>query len=192
MALTMNRLSDHWWLVALRAACAFLFGLAAIMWPGLTIAILVAIFGVFVLLDGSLLVAVGVGNRDDDPRWWSLVLQGALGAIFGLVALLAPIATAMALVVLVAAWAIVSGIAEIMAAFRLRAFIENEWLLAVSGVLSILFGVILGLAPRAGIVAMAWIIGGFAILSSLLLAAMALRLRKFKSHFNSPATISHR
>lgn len=176
-----NRLSDLWWLYAVRGLFALLFGLAAIFWPGLTIAILIAVFGIFVLVDGLMMLGVGIQARHTSPNWWSLVLQGILNVIIGLVAFFAPIATAMALVILVAAWAVVLGVLEIIAAIRLRRVLGNEWLLIVSGIISVLLGISLVMAPGAGIVVMAWIIGGFSLLSSVVLFSIAARLRKLKA-----------
>lgn len=176
-----NRLADLWWLYAVRGVFALLFGLAAIFWPGLTIAILIIIFGVFVLLDGLMMLGVGYRARHASPNAWNLGLQGVLNVIIGLVAFFAPIATAMALIILIAAWAVVMGVLEIIAAIRLRGRLDNEWLLVVSGIVSVLLGLSLIAAPGAGIVVMAWIIGGFSLLSSLVLFSIATRLRKLKS-----------
>src|SRR5690606_35537706 len=152
-----------------------------IFWPGLTIAILIIIFGVFVLLDGLMMLGVGFRARRASPNSWNLALQGILNVIIGLVAFFAPIATAMALIILIAAWAVVMGVLEIIAALRLRRRLDNQWLLVVSGIISVLLGLSLVMAPEAGIVVMAWIIGGFSLLSSLVLFSVAARLRKLKS-----------
>ncbi len=176
-----NRLADLWWLYAIRGVFALLFGLTAILWPKLTIAILIIIFGVFVLLDGLMMLVVGYRARRASPNSWNLVLQGILNVIIGLVAFFAPIATAMALIILIAAWAVVMGVLEIIAAIRLRGRLDNEWLLVVSGIVSVLLGISLIVAPGAGIVVMVWIIGGFSLLSSLVFFSVAARLRKLKS-----------
>ncbi len=177
---TVNRLADFWWLYAVRGVLALLFGLAAIFWPGLTIAVLIAVFGVFVLVDGLMMLVVGFQARGASPNWWNLVLQGALNVVIGLVAFFAPLATALALIILVAAWAIILGVLEIVAAVRLKNVISNQWWLIASGIISILLGISLVSAPGAGIVVMAWIIGGFSLLSSLVLFFIAARLRKLK------------
>ncbi|QDS94120.1 acid-resistance membrane protein [Roseimaritima multifibrata] len=176
-----SRLSRIWWLFATRGVFALLFGLAAIFWPGMTISILVAVFGAFVLLDGLMMLAVGIQSRQTNPRWSSLALQGVLNVAIGLVAFFAPIATAMAVVILIASWAIVMGVLEIFIAIRMRRTIQHEWLLVVGGVISILLGGSLFMAPGAGILVMAWIIGGFSILSGFVLLSIAMRLKKVKS-----------
>jgi uncharacterized membrane protein HdeD (DUF308 family) len=163
---------------------AILFGIAALVWPGLTLAALVVLFGAYALADGvtSLVTALtdDQGGREPLPTW-ELVLEGIAGMGVGLLTFLLPGVTAMLLLYLIAGWAILTGLFEIAAAIRLRREIENELLLGLGGVLSILFGVLLVVLPSEGAIAVAWIIGAYAIAFGVVLLALAFRLREFAS-----------
>jgi uncharacterized membrane protein HdeD (DUF308 family) len=170
--------SGHWWALALRGAIAILFGLAALLRPGIALQALILLFGAYVLVDGVFSV-VGVfgGTRGGTPRWLVLV-EGVAGILAGLIAFVFPILTAVFLLYLIAAWAIVTGIAEIATAIRLRKEIQGEWALIVGGILSVLFGVLLGVVgPFAGILSLIWLIGAYAIAFGVLLLVTAFRVR---------------
>jgi uncharacterized membrane protein HdeD (DUF308 family) len=170
--------SGHWWALALRGAIAILFGLAALLRPGIALQALILLFGAYVLVDGVFSV-VGVfgGTRGGTPRWLLLV-EGVASILAGLIAFVFPILTAVFLLYLIAAWAIVTGIAEIATAIRLRQEIRGEWALIVGGVLSVLFGVLLGVVgPFAGILSLIWLIGAYAIAFGVLLLVTAFRVR---------------
>lgn len=168
----------HWGLVALRGASAVIFALLAFVWPGVSLAALVIIWGAYALIDGALALSNGLRQREDGKPLWSLVAVGALGIAAGLIALVWPGLTALALLLVIAAWAIAIGVFQIVAAIRLRKEIEGEWLLALSGLLSIAFGVLLFVQPGAGAVALAWLIASYALVFGILLLALAWRLRK--------------
>jgi uncharacterized membrane protein HdeD (DUF308 family) len=172
MAAILPHVSDHWWVLALRGVAAILFAILAFLWPGLTLAILVVIFGAFALIDGIAALATGVR-----ARLWPLALFGVLGVIVGLYALFIPGLTALALVIVIGAWAIVRGVFELIAAVRLRREITNEWFLALSGVVSLLFGVALMLFPGAGALSLVWLIAVSALLIGVLYLALAFRMR---------------
>jgi uncharacterized membrane protein HdeD (DUF308 family) len=168
----------NWWTFALRGVFALLFGVIAIVWPGLTILSLTLVFGFYALLDGIFaLVAVfspfGEGNR------WLLVLEGLLGIAAGVIAFVYPGVTAVALLAVIAAWAILTGILEIVAAVRLRQVIDNEWWLGLGGLASIVFGVLLVVWPGSGLVAISWIIGFYAIIFGVAMLMLGSRLRGF-------------
>jgi uncharacterized membrane protein HdeD (DUF308 family) len=170
--------SGHWWALALRGAIAILFGLAALLRPGIALQALILLFGAYVLVDGVFSV-VGVfgGTRGGTPRWLLLV-EGVAGILAGLIAFVFPILTAVFSLYLIAAWAIVTGIAEIATAIRLRKEIQGEWALIVGGILSVLFGVLLGVVgPFAGILSLIWLIGAYAIAFGVLLLVTAFRVR---------------
>jgi uncharacterized membrane protein HdeD (DUF308 family) len=170
--------SGHWWALALRGAIAILFGLAALLRPGIALQALILLFGAYVLVDGVFSV-VGVfgGTRGGTPRWLLLV-EGVASILAGLIAFVFPILTAVFLLYLIAAWAIVTGIAEIATAIRLRKEIQGEWALIVGGILSVLFGVLLGVVgPFAGILSLIWLIGAYAIAFGVLLLVTAFRVR---------------
>jgi uncharacterized membrane protein HdeD (DUF308 family) len=173
----LQTLSRNWWALALRGVIAILFGVLALIWPGLTLWALVLLFGAYAFVDGIFsLVSAFRGRRPDVPWWW-LLLEGIAGIGAGIIAFLWPGMTAFALVYLIAAWAVVTGIFEIVTAIRLRKEIEGEWLLVVSGVLSVLFGITVFFWPGAGALAIVWLIGAYAILFGVLMVILAFRVR---------------
>ena len=184
----MNPLVRYWWALALRGVAAVLFGILAIFWPGITILSLVMVFGAFAIVDGVVLLVAAI-RKDGKAHGPMLLIQAIVGIVFGLIALFAPIATAIALVLLIAGWSIVTGVLEILVAIRLRKEIEGEWMLVVSGALSILLGVGLAAIPGMGVVAMAWIIGVYAIVAGVVLIALALRLRGLAQPLATPRTV---
>lgn len=150
----------------------------AFFFPSITLVVLIALFAVFALLEGIFLLISGIRSRKEKSRWWVLILQGIISIGAGVLALVAPMATALALLYLMAAWAIASGIIEIMVAIRLRKEIEGEWMLILDGVVTILFDLALVVIPAAGLLLMLYMIGGFKLVSGILLLILALRLRK--------------
>ncbi|MGH8927715.1 MAG: HdeD family acid-resistance protein [Acidimicrobiia bacterium] len=170
--------SRYWWVLLLRGILAVGFGVMAILWPNITVLALVLVFGVYSLLDGALDLAMGIGGRGlPRSNRWSLVLMGLLGIAAGIVAFVWPQITAVALLWVVAFWAILTGILEIMAAIRLRAEIDNEWLWVLTGLLSIALGVLLILQPTTGALALVLYIGFFALAWGVALVALSFRLR---------------
>ena len=178
MTKPLNFLERNWWLLLVRGIAAVLFGIAAFAWPGLTIAMLVLLFGTWMLVDGVFGVVDSIRYRDQIPNWGLWLLDGILGMVVGAVALFMPGAAAVALLMLVAAWAIVGGVLRIVAAIQLRKRIEGEWLLGLSGALSIMFGVLLVVVPAAGILSLVWLIAAWAIVFGIVLAVLAFRLRR--------------
>jgi uncharacterized membrane protein HdeD (DUF308 family) len=170
-------LSKNWWLVLLRGIAAILFGLLAFTWPGLTLLALVVLYGIFALADGLLALIAAISGGAPVSRWW-LLAAGIAGLAAGMITLLWPGLTAVLLVMFIGAWAIVRGIAEIVGAIELRKEIDNEWLLIATGVLSVLFGVVVILAPGAGALALVWVIGTYALVVGVLLVALSFRLRR--------------
>jgi uncharacterized membrane protein HdeD (DUF308 family) len=174
----LRPLTRGWWLLLLRGIAGILFGIAAFIWPGLTVLALTLLYGAFALADGifSLGAAITGTGETGIPTWW-LVLIGVLGLAAGAAAFLWPGLTAFALVIMIGAWAVTIGILEIIGAIWLRKEIEDEWLLIAAGLLSLLFGVALLLRPGLGALALAWTIGAFAIAFGILHVAFALRLK---------------
>lgn len=164
--------------MALRGAIAILFGLAALLRPGIALEALILLFGAYALVDGVFsIVGVFGGTRSRTPRWLLLV-EGVAGILAGVIAFVFPILTAVVFLYLIVAWAIVTGIAEIATAIRLRQEIQGEWALIVGGILSVLFGVLLGvLGPFAGILSLIWLIGAYSIAFGVLLLVTAVRVR---------------
>jgi uncharacterized membrane protein HdeD (DUF308 family) len=177
MLLTLAR---NWWAVVLRGVCAVLFGVGAFAWPGLTLAVLVLMYGAYALVDGVLAVVWAITRRQQGAFPWSLFLSGLAGIAVGVITFGLPGLTALLLLYLIAGWAIVRGLFEVVAAIALRREIEHEWLLAASGALSIFFGIFLVAAPGAGALAVLWAIGAFAVVIGLLMVALGFRLRAMK------------
>ena len=173
----MMNLTQNWWLIVLRGVLAILFGLAAFLWPGITLLSLILIFGVYAMIDGVIAVITGVTHVKDTPRWWVFLLEGLISIGAGVLAVLWPGLTTVVFLAMIAAWAILTGVLEIVAAIRLRREINNEWLLIIGGVLSIGLGVLLILQPTAGGLALIWTIGAYALLFGILLIILGFRLR---------------
>lgn len=174
-------LARNWWLLALRGAVGILFGIGAFVWPGATLAALVLVFGAYAFVDGIFAVVAGIGMRRQLSLWWLVVLEGTAGILLGLLTFLSPDTTALVLLTLIAAWSIVTGIFEIVTALRIRTLIENEWLMILSGVVSIIFGALLIAQPGAGAIAIVWLLGAYALLFGLLTLMLAFRLRGIRA-----------
>jgi uncharacterized membrane protein HdeD (DUF308 family) len=160
-----------------RGIAAILFGVLAFIWPGITLLVLVLLYGAYALVDGvAALVLALRGRRPKDTPLWTIVLVGIAGIAAGIITFLWPGITALALLVVVAAWAIVRGIFEIVAAVRLRKEIDGEWLLGLAGALSIVFGVLLLLQPAAGLLALVWLVGIYSIIAGILYISLGVRL----------------
>jgi uncharacterized membrane protein HdeD (DUF308 family) len=162
----------NWWVLLIRGILAVLFGIMAFTLPDLTVVTLVLLYGVYAFADG--LTAIWVGGR---ARAWWFVSLGVLGVVVGVFTFIYPGITAVALLYLIAAWAIVRGVFEIVTAIKLRKEINNEWMLIIAGILSVLFGVALVANPAAGALAVVWIIGAYAFIFGLMMIVLAFRLR---------------
>src|SRR5437763_9576618 len=163
-----DTLRRNWWLLALRGLAAVVFGLLAFVWPGATLITLVWLFGAFALVNGILSLVLAAKTPKGYPKVGSLILGGLLGILAGLLAFVMPGITALGLLILIAAWAIATGVMELVAAVRLRKIINNEWLLVLVGIATVVFGFLLLLQPAAGALALIWWIGAWAIVSGVL------------------------
>jgi uncharacterized membrane protein HdeD (DUF308 family) len=174
----LRTLGRNWWALALRGVAAILLGILAFAWPGITLFVLVLFFGAYMLVDGIFAIVAAVRAAGEEDRWWLLLIEGILGVLAGLVAFFWPGLTALALLYFIAAWAIVTGIMEIVAAVRLRQEIDGEWALGLSGLLSVIFGVLLVVLPApAGLLSLVWLIGAYAVATGVLLLILAFRVR---------------
>jgi uncharacterized membrane protein HdeD (DUF308 family) len=170
----------NWWLLALRGLIAVVFGVLAFIWPGATLLTLVWLFGAFALVNGILSLILAAKAPKGYPKVGSLILGGLLGILAGLLTFVMPGITALGLLILIAAWAIVTGVMEIVAAVRLRKIITNEWLLVLAGIASVAFGFILLFQPGVGALALIWWIAAWAVVFGILLMILAFRMRNFK------------
>ena len=173
-------LARNWKSVALRGVIAILFGIAIVALPGVTLAILNTLFGFFILIGGFLFLVAAVRQRHTDEPWWLLLIEGILGIIAGILILSSPGITALFVIYLIAAWAIISGIFQIVAAIQLRRQIQGEWLLIVSGIFSVIFGLLLAVLPGVGALTILWIIGAYTIAFGITQLILALRLRTWR------------
>lgn len=164
------------WLIV-RGVLSFIVGLLAFLWPGITIVVLVGMFAAYAIIDGVTNLIMGMTHAPGRGRSWAQVAQGVLGIAAGVLTVFWPGGTALALVFFIGAWAVVTGVFEVAAAIRLRQVIEGEWLLALSGVLSVLFGLVMFAFPGAGALAIAWMLGAYAAAAGVVLIALGIRLR---------------
>jgi uncharacterized membrane protein HdeD (DUF308 family) len=160
-----------------RGILGVLVGLAALLWPGITLAALVVVFAAYALLDGIANLITGFLRSRTHQRAWPFFVHGLVGVAAAALAFFYPRLTAFTLVLFVAAWAIVTGAMQIAGAIRFRHEITGEWLLVVSGALSIAFGLLVFIFPGAGALTIAWMFGAFAASTGIVLIALAIRLR---------------
>ena len=175
----VRNLAQNWWALVIRGVAGVLFGIGALVWPPAAVAALVLLFGAYALVDGIFNIVAAVHAPREGRRWGWLMVSGVIGIATGLITFFFPGITALALVVLVASWSVVTGVAEIVAAIRLRKQIRHEWLWILSGLLSVAFGVLLFLLPAAGAVALAIWIGAYMLVFGALLIAFGVRLRRW-------------
>jgi uncharacterized membrane protein HdeD (DUF308 family) len=166
-------------MLLLRGVLAFLFGLFCFAYPGVTLRVLVIVFGSYTLLDGLLAVAAAITRASKQLRWWSTLIEGIAGSMIGVMILSWQDITALGLLYLIAMWAILTGIFKMMAAIRLRRHIIGEWLLLLSGAASVVCGVLLFFMHGSGALAVLFWIGAYAVTIGLFLAMVALRLRRW-------------
>ncbi len=175
----LQSMTRNWWLLALRGVAAIIFGIIAFIYPGATVLALVLVFGIYAIIDGVLAVIAAFQIREVVNQWWVVLLEGLAGIAAGVIALVNPVLTAGALLLLIAFWAVFTGVMEIIAAIRLRREINNEWSLILTGVLSIILGVILVVFPASGVLALIWAIGLYAIFFGVLMLYLAFKLLGF-------------
>ncbi len=177
----LDVLARYWWAVVLRGAAAVLFGLIALIWPTITLIVLVALFGAYCLVDGIVALATAIfnGPAATGRRPW-LAVEGVAGVLAGIVTFAWPGITTLVLLWLIAAWALVTGVMEIVVAVRLRRELQGEWLLILGGALSVLFGILLAVWPASGALALVFLIGVYALVFGAVLVMLGLRLRRLR------------
>ena len=177
---SMSLFAGRWWVVLLRGLIAIIFGLMAFAWPHLTIATLVLLFGFYALIHGLFSLVGAIGNFRGVGNRWLLALEGVVGIWAGVVTLRRPSITAMVLIFFVWVWAIATGVVRIVEAIRLRKEIRGEVWLALSGVVAIIFGLMLLLRPLVGLVALAWVIAAYALLFGFFEVLLSFELRALR------------
>jgi uncharacterized membrane protein HdeD (DUF308 family) len=173
----LHALAKNWWLLLLRGIAAVVFGILAFAWPGLTLLTLILLYGAYALADGVIALIAAITGNAPAGRWW-LAIAGILGVAVGAFTFMLPGMTALILLFTMAGWAVAIGVLQIIGAIRLRKEIDNEWLLILSGAVSVLFGLAVMLHPGAGALALVWVIGTYAIIAGVLYIGLALRLKK--------------
>ena len=171
-------LGRNWWLLLVRGLVAIVFALLTWAQPGVSLAALVLVFGIYVLADGLLGVWSAIAKRRDNRHWWLLLLWGLVGIVVGVMTFIMPGITGLVLLMYIAAWAVITGVLQIVAAIRLRKEIKGEWLMILSGLVSVAFGVLLFLQPGAGALSVAWIIAAYAFIFGVLMVLLAFKVRK--------------
>jgi uncharacterized membrane protein HdeD (DUF308 family) len=172
----LQSLAQSWWLYALRGVAAIIFGVLAFASPGTTLLALVLVFAFYAIADGVLAIIVAFQMKEAVNRW-VVLLEGLAGIVVGVVALAYPLLTAEVLVLLIAFWAVFTGVMEIIAAIRLRREIDNEWALILTGILSVILGVILVAFPTWGALGLIWTIGFYAVFFGVLMVYLAFKVR---------------
>jgi uncharacterized membrane protein HdeD (DUF308 family) len=183
IVIDVDRLARNWWVVLLRGIAGIIFGILTLFRPEISFFALLLLFGAFAFADGVLAIISALRGGRANDRWWVLLLQGLAGVAAGVIVLLRPDLSALALIYVIAAWALVTGGFEIAAAIRLRKVITGEWLLALAGLASVALGILLFLFPGPGALVVTLWIGAYALVSGVLLTFLAFRLRSWgKSH----------
>jgi len=177
-------LAQNWWVLALRGICALIFGVVAILWPGISLAALVILFAAYMLADGVLAIVSAVRAARRHARWGLLVVEGILDLVAGAIAIAWPLITILAFIYILAAWAIVTGGLMFSAAFRLQ-LDHGRWLLGFAGLVSVLWGFLLLFWPLIGAVVLALWLGAYALIFGITLLILAFRLRR--QHNQLPA-----
>jgi len=184
----LGLVARDWWVFAIRGIAALVFGVLALIWPERTLTVLVLLFGAYVLVDGfSLLVALARGDTLARRHAWSFGIMGLLGIVAGVITFVWPGLTALSLLYLVAFWAITTGTFQVIAAIALRKEIDNEFWMAIGGVASIVFGVLLVAFPGEGLISLVWLVGIWAVVFGVSSLSLAYRLHGIAAALPAPA-----
>jgi len=188
-AMNTTQLSGNWWSLALRGLAAVIFGVITLVAPALSLVALVLVFGAYAIVDGILAIAAGVGTPASYGHRWTLVIEGVIGVAIGVATFVWPGLTALGLLYFIAAWALLTGFAEVATAIRLRRAVTGEWALIAAGVLSIIFGLLVAIFPGTGALAVLWLIGAYALVFGVLMIALAVRLRSSQRHSHASVPV---
>jgi uncharacterized membrane protein HdeD (DUF308 family) len=171
----------NWWIMALRGLFAIIFGLIALLVPRIALLAFIYVFAAYALVDGGVAVITAIQERDLLYRWGWVLFEGILSILVGIIAFANPNLTALALLYIIAIYAFVTGVMEIAAAFALRELVSRDWALALAGILSIVFAILLFIYPSAGILSLLWLVGIYAIVFGILFIIRAFQLRSWAS-----------
>ena len=173
--------AKHWWQIAVRGFIALLFGILLLAWPGVSLFIFAIFFGAYAFVDGIFTLVAAINYKAGAGQRAWLFVRGICGIIVGLITFFWPAITEIALVLIIGAWALITGVTELSFAFRAVKETGARWLFAISGVLSIILGMLLLIQPIAGIIAVIWVIGAYAVIAGILLIVLGFRLRSQKA-----------
>ena len=182
MTMTMPQVSgltSNWWALALRGAVSILLGLVAFTMPGITVTALVYVFGLYVFVEGVLAIMAALRGIREHDRWGWMLIEGIVCIVAAVAAFMMPGVGALAIVYLVAAWAIVTGALEIAAGIKLRKIIDNEWLLIIAGVLSLALGIYVLMRPGVGLLLLVTWVGVYALFAGILMLMLSFKIRKW-------------
>lgn len=171
---------SSWWVPALRGVLAILFGILVFTQPGITLLALVLLFAAYAVLTGAVSIAGAFQSRRTNEDWWMLLLIGLVGVGAGIIAVAQPVLTALVLVLIIGANALVTGMLDIVTAIRLRKEIQGEWFLILSGIVSVTFGILVFFFPVIGAMTVIWMISLYAIVYGVLQLALSFRIRALK------------
>jgi uncharacterized membrane protein HdeD (DUF308 family) len=172
-------LAQNWWLIALRGVFAILFGIVAFAAPGAVMLTLALFFAAYLLVDGAIGIAAAVRAARAHERWGLLLAEGALNIVMGLIAAVFPVSAVLAFVFVTSAWALITGGLMLAAAFKLTQAHGRLWL-ALGGIVSVIWGVLLVIAPLVGAVVLTWWLGAYALVFGIALLVLAFQLRARK------------
>jgi uncharacterized membrane protein HdeD (DUF308 family) len=182
-------LARNWWSLVFRGILGIAIGFITFVWPGITLTALVFLFAGYALVDGAFSLTGAVYAAQAHERWGALVIEGILGIAAAVITVFWPAITALSLVFVIAAWAILTGISEIATAVRLRKHISGEWLLILAGIASVIFGVLVAAVPSAGALVIAIWFGAYAFVFGIMLVALGFRLRAWERELPSHAGV---
>lgn len=174
----LGLVSKYWWVMLLRGGLAVVFGIIAVVWPGITLLGLIWLFGAYAIGDGAVEIWSGIRNRQRHDRWWVEILIGLAGIVAGILVISWPGLSTLALMYLIAAWMVVMGVFQVIYAIRVRKEISNEFWIGLSGVLSVALGLFFFAFPGDGAISLVWLIGIYSIFFGVLLVIFAFRARK--------------
>lgn len=183
-----NEMAMNWWTMAIRGAITALFGVAAIAWPDITLAVLIGLFGAFMLVDGVIAFVSAVRAGQEGQRWWTYIVEGIVEVAIGIAVFSVPQVTAVILLYFIAFWAIFVGIWRIATAIELRREIPGEWIWGLSGLVTLLFGFAILVFPGAGALALVTLVGLFALAFGIFSFFMSFRVKSWQREMEEEPT----